>query len=417
MRGVSADADGPPRCAVASGSWPSSAPRSPRWSPCSVAPASPGRSTARRAPAQPRAGPPRRRRRLDVRRHAAPASCSPPPSAASSSIGGGAAAHGRAGRRAARQHEGRADEGRPDGQLPRRRPPGAGPSGAGRAAGGRSADVAATWPPRSSSASSARPPGELFVEWDPEPIAAASIGQVHRAVAVDPATGEERAVAVKVQYPGVGDAIESDLANTELLGMLLKQGFGGLDPAEMVAEIQRAHHRGARLRPRGRATSSASPTFYRGHPFIHVPGRAAVAVDVAGCSPASSSPGRRGGTSLGVGSARARPRRRGPVPVRVPQPLHDAGVQRRPAPRQLPVPRRRQDHVPRLRAGPLLHASRRWRRSPRWSARPPSSTTRPAFRRIVEDAGLLRRDAPVPTDRGGRVLLAVLRARRRRPGR
>jgi len=71
-----------------------------------------------------------------------------------------------------------------------------------------------------------KPPSELFVEWDPQPIAAASIGQVHRAVVFDPATGAERAVAVKVQYPGVGDAIEADLRNADLLGMVLKQGFG-----------------------------------------------------------------------------------------------------------------------------------------------------------------------------------------------
>ena len=51
------------------------------------------------------------------------------------------AAHRRAGRRAARQHEGRADEGRPDGQLPRRRPARAGAPGARRAAGRRPADV------------------------------------------------------------------------------------------------------------------------------------------------------------------------------------------------------------------------------------------------------------------------------------
>ena len=83
------------------------------------------------------------------------------------------------------------------------------------------------------------------------PLAAASIGQVHRAVVVDPATGLERAVAVKVQYPGVGEAIAADLRNADLLGALLRQGFGGLDPDDMVAEIKDAHHRRARLPPRG----------------------------------------------------------------------------------------------------------------------------------------------------------------------
>ena len=87
-----------------------------------------------------------------------------------------------------------------------------------------------------------RPVDELFIEFDDEPIAAASIGQVHRAIAVvaPPTTGEpvERAVAVKVQYPGVAEAISSDLRNADLLGALLKQSFGGLDPSEMVDEIK-----------------------------------------------------------------------------------------------------------------------------------------------------------------------------------
>ena len=66
-----------------------------------------------------------------------------------------------------------------------------------------------------------------------------------------------------------------------------------------------------------------------------------------------------------LGPARARPRRRVPVPLRVPLPVRDARVQRRPASRQLPVPRRRPDHVPRLRPGQALH---RRPRSPRSSA-------------------------------------------------
>src|ERR1700730_12909548 len=55
------------------------------------------------------------------------------------------------------------------------------------------------------------PPDKVFSEWDPEPIAAASIGQVHRAM-----THDGQAVAVKVQYPGVDDAIRADLDNSSM---------------------------------------------------------------------------------------------------------------------------------------------------------------------------------------------------------
>ena len=114
------------------------------------------------------------------------------------------------------------------------------------------------------------PPEKLFVEWDPEPIAAASIGQVHRAVIIDPDTGAERAVAVKVQYPGVDAAIDADLKNADLLGFLLQQGFSGLDPSEMVDEVK------TRIREELDYTIEArnQQTFadwFRGHPFIKVP--------------------------------------------------------------------------------------------------------------------------------------------------
>lgn len=56
------------------------------------------------------------------------------------------------------------------------------------------------------------PPEEVFAAFDPEPIAAASIGQVYRA-RLDDGTH----VAVKVQYPGIADAIRSDLANAGFL--------------------------------------------------------------------------------------------------------------------------------------------------------------------------------------------------------
>ncbi len=111
---------------------------------------------------------------------------------------------------------------------------------------------------------------ELFVEFDTEPIAAASIGQVHRAIIADSATGVERAVAVKVQYPGVAEAIVSDLRNADMIGTLLQQGFSGLDPTEMVDEIK------IRLAEevdyeREAANQQLFADYYRDHPFIKIP--------------------------------------------------------------------------------------------------------------------------------------------------
>jgi predicted unusual protein kinase regulating ubiquinone biosynthesis (AarF/ABC1/UbiB family) len=111
---------------------------------------------------------------------------------------------------------------------------------------------------------------ELFVEFDPNPIAAASIGQVHRAILLDPDSGLERAVAVKVQYPGIADAIVADLRNADLLGAILRQGFGGLDPAEMVDEIKLriAEETNYDLEARHQQVFA---DYYRDHPFIRIP--------------------------------------------------------------------------------------------------------------------------------------------------
>ena len=54
---------------------------------------------------------------------------------------------------------------------------------------------------------------QKFASFEDQPFAAASIGQVHRAVLPD-----DRAVAVKIQYPGVAKGIKSDISN--LLGLL-----------------------------------------------------------------------------------------------------------------------------------------------------------------------------------------------------
>src|SRR2546423_1643211 len=66
-----------------------------------------------------------------------------------------------------------------------------------------------------------RGPEELCAEFPPTPIAAAASGQVHVARLHN---GAE--VAVKVQYPGVADAIGDDLANTQLLFTFVKIAMG-----------------------------------------------------------------------------------------------------------------------------------------------------------------------------------------------
>ena len=109
------------------------------------------------------------------------------------------------------------------------------------------------------------PVEELFDDFEHEAAAAASIGQVHRARLPD-----GRAVAVKIQYPGVAEALRADMQNATMIMRLAKAIAPGLDAKAAAAELkervleeldyeyeaqnQRAFARG-----------------YRGHPFIHVP--------------------------------------------------------------------------------------------------------------------------------------------------
>ncbi|HEX8628496.1 MAG TPA: AarF/ABC1/UbiB kinase family protein [Catenuloplanes sp.] len=84
---------------------------------------------------------------------------------------------------------------------------------------------------------------ERFVEFDDSPAAAASIGQVHRAVwKVPPARrgGKPRtqAVAVKVQYPGAGDALLADLKQLSRLASMFRAIQPGLDIKPLLAELR-----------------------------------------------------------------------------------------------------------------------------------------------------------------------------------
>src|SRR2546423_1567594 len=108
-------------------------------------------------------------------------------------------------------------------------------------------------------------PERVLAAIDPEPAAAASIGQVYRG-----RTRDGLEVAVKVQYPGIAEAVESDMRNIRMLSPLLRRLMPGLDVKPVLAELSEriaaecdyeleasSHRRLAR--------------FWRGHPFIFVP--------------------------------------------------------------------------------------------------------------------------------------------------
>jgi predicted unusual protein kinase regulating ubiquinone biosynthesis (AarF/ABC1/UbiB family) len=71
-----------------------------------------------------------------------------------------------------------------------------------------------------------------FASFDLAPAAAASLGQVHRAVALD-----GRPLAVKLQYPDMQSAVESDLAQMRTVMALGRQLFGAIDTREIATEI------------------------------------------------------------------------------------------------------------------------------------------------------------------------------------
>jgi predicted unusual protein kinase regulating ubiquinone biosynthesis (AarF/ABC1/UbiB family) len=109
------------------------------------------------------------------------------------------------------------------------------------------------------------PPEEILATWDPSPIAAASIGQVHRAM-----TRDGRAVAVKVQYPGIAETIEADLGNVGLLRKMIRIMAPSQDVAGLLAELREriTEELDYTLEARNQQLFAS---YYEGHPTIHVP--------------------------------------------------------------------------------------------------------------------------------------------------
>jgi predicted unusual protein kinase regulating ubiquinone biosynthesis (AarF/ABC1/UbiB family) len=106
---------------------------------------------------------------------------------------------------------------------------------------------------------------ELFEDFEHDAAAAASIGQVHRAVLPD-----GRKVAVKVQYPGIAEALRADLQNAQMLIRMAKALAPGLDAKAAADELKERvleeldyEYEAQNQRTFARA--------YRDHPFIYVP--------------------------------------------------------------------------------------------------------------------------------------------------
>jgi predicted unusual protein kinase regulating ubiquinone biosynthesis (AarF/ABC1/UbiB family) len=106
---------------------------------------------------------------------------------------------------------------------------------------------------------------ELFADFDEEPIAAASIGQVYRATLHD-----GRVVAVKVQYPGVAAAVRADMQNLGLIMRLVKRLTPGLDVKAVTQEIRLRIDEELDYELEAQ-NQRALARIFRGHPFIHVP--------------------------------------------------------------------------------------------------------------------------------------------------
>jgi len=110
-----------------------------------------------------------------------------------------------------------------------------------------------------------KPLERAFAKFDETPLASASIGQVHRATLPD---GTD--VVVKIQYPGVADAIRADLANVGLLYQMMAMFYPALDPKPVVDELRERimEELDYELEAKSQQTFC---DLYKDHPFIAVP--------------------------------------------------------------------------------------------------------------------------------------------------
>jgi predicted unusual protein kinase regulating ubiquinone biosynthesis (AarF/ABC1/UbiB family) len=109
------------------------------------------------------------------------------------------------------------------------------------------------------------PVEDVFETFEDEPIAAASIGQVHRARLP---SGEQ--VAVKVQYPGVDEAVRADMKNVSAMAKLAVAIAPNIDPKEIANEVKERVTEELDYR-REASNQIEFSRLFRDHPFIVVP--------------------------------------------------------------------------------------------------------------------------------------------------
>src|SRR5450631_4032067 len=110
------------------------------------------------------------------------------------------------------------------------------------------------------------PISDVFSSFDEVPIAAASIGQVYRATLRQDGSD----VAVKVQYPGVAEAVRSDLQNLDMIMRMFKRMTPGMDVKAVTAEIRERIVDELDYELEAQNQRSLARIF-RGHPFVVIP--------------------------------------------------------------------------------------------------------------------------------------------------
>jgi predicted unusual protein kinase regulating ubiquinone biosynthesis (AarF/ABC1/UbiB family) len=111
-----------------------------------------------------------------------------------------------------------------------------------------------------------RDPERVFATWEDMPVAAASIGQVHRATEAN-----GRQLAVKVQFPGVSEAIEEDLDAAEVMYAVFSAlALNGLDARALVDEL-RARMREELDYRKEAANITEFAEHFTGHPWVRIP--------------------------------------------------------------------------------------------------------------------------------------------------